>query len=82
MRSDPAYNFVLRMSSKEENFYFQVKCRQCPYKTTDQASLTEHIQTIHVSLGYQCDECGYETKYKSKLERHEKIHATTYLIVM
>ena len=35
-------------------------------------NLTEHEQSMHQGIKYNCEECGYQASTKSHLTRHKK----------
>ena len=51
---------------KKESFF----CQICSYKTSSNASLKEHTQSMHEGIRYGCEKCDWTTPRSEKLRLH------------
>ncbi len=52
-----------------------LRCRVCNYVTNRRQRILRHVEALHFSLGYACEECGETLKTKLQRYRHKiKVH--------
>ena len=50
----------------------QLACHICDKQYTDRFCLNRHIQSIHEGIKFPCNDCGYTTTRKDRLNIHKK----------
>jgi hypothetical protein len=56
-------------------------CRKCPFGSGILKTLKEHILVVHTGMKkWKCDQCNFETGYKTSLNLHIQVHNTSEVI--
>ena len=58
---------------------FSCPSQMCDYQTSEKGSLNAHIGSKHDGVKFSCNDCEYETAWRSTLRKHKKMKHSTLL---
>ena len=66
----------MKVSHHMKSAHEQFKCEHCDEKFISRKKQDQHYMHNHQDWTHDCDECGFSTKHKTALQRHqETVHA-------